>query len=85
MLPDFFARYAETRGVKVVEGSFLFSARDTRRFSTDTKAFPEEAPARGGGFLARKLRRLGRLLVMPALKESWPRTSINVTFRKPIA
>ena len=83
MLPDFFARYAETRGMSIVEGSFYLSARDTGRFSGELKAFPEEAPMRGGGFFARKLRRLARALVMPGLKESWPRTAVNVTLQKP--
>jgi len=82
LLPDFFTKYAETRGLSVVEDSLCLSARDTRKFSDDMKAFPEEAPARAGGYLARKLRRLARGLVMPGLKESWPRTSVNVTLHR---
>lgn len=83
LLPDFFSRYAETRGIGVVEGSMHLSARDTRKFSSDMKAFPEEVPAVGGGFFARKIRHFAGKLVMGGLKESWPRTSVNVTFRKP--
>ncbi len=83
LLPDFFSRYAETRGIGVVEGSMCLSARDTRKFSRDMEVFPEEVPRVGGGFFARKIRHFAGKLVAGGLKESWPRTSVNVTFRKP--
>ncbi len=82
LLPDFFTRYAATRGIEVLEGSMHLSARDTGKFSSDLTVFPEEAPIRHDGYITRKLAHFARRLVSGGLKESWPRTSINVTFRR---
>jgi len=79
--PDFFTRFAETRRLEIVEGSFLMAARDTRRFSPDTQSFPEEVPS---GRLPRPSRWLFtalRGILLPGLKQCWPRTSVNVTCR----
>jgi SAM-dependent methyltransferase len=83
LLPDFFTRYAETRRLAVVESSMFLSTRDTRKFSPDVTAFPVELPVRAGGYFARKVRHFAKLLAAPGLKECWPHTSVNVTFRKP--
>ncbi len=83
LTPDFFRRYAETRGVEVVEGSLLLAARDTRRASADLEALPEEIPGRRLSSLARILYTLLHGVIAPGLKEAWPRTSVNVTMRKP--
>lgn len=82
MLPDFFTRYAETRRIAIVDGSIYLSARDTRVFSGDLKAFPEEVPGKRLGLTARVIYRAVKDFIMPGLKESWPRTSVNVTYRK---
>jgi len=82
LLPDFFKKYAEARGLTVVGGSMLVSARDTRRSSADTRNMPEEVPARRGGRLVRLIRRAAKPLVMPGLREAWPRTSVHVTLKK---
>jgi SAM-dependent methyltransferase len=83
MLPDFFTRYAKTRGVEILARSMYLSARDTRVFSEDLKVFPEAVPSKRLGRTARVIYRAVKDFVMPGLKESWPRTSVNVTFRKP--
>lgn len=79
--PDFFIEYAKRRGLSVVEGSLKLSARDTRRFSEDLRKMPEEVP-RPGPF-SKALYAMVWGITAPGLKESWPRTSVNVTYRKP--
>lgn len=82
LLPDFFVKYAQSRGVAVVEDSMFLSVRDTRKFTSELKSFPEEIPDGAGGYFGRKLRHFAKIFAAPHLKESWPRTSANVTFRR---
>jgi SAM-dependent methyltransferase len=80
--PDFFTKYAETRKVSVVEDSLQLGVRDTREFSTDTKAFPVVIPSARIARPWRLLFSAVRGLIMPGLKDCWPRTAVHVTLQK---
>ena len=84
LTPDFFRKYGETRGLEILPESLMLAARDTRRFSQDIKNLPEEVPGRRLGVLGRLFYTAFHGFIAPGLKDSWPRTSVNVTFRKPV-
>jgi SAM-dependent methyltransferase len=78
--PDFFRLLAEARNVRVVPGTFTFSARDTGRFYDDVDVLPMITPHMHGSVLARGAARvLGTF--MSEFRECWTRLYLNLIWQ----
>jgi len=82
--PDFFREFARRGGVRIVDGTFEFSIRDTGVFVGDLTALPQVVPHLHGGLAARAARRVVGALV-PEAADCWPRTYLNLFLQRPEA
>jgi SAM-dependent methyltransferase len=82
--PDFFREFARRGGVRIVDGTFEFSIRDTGVFVGELTALPQIVPHLHGGLAARAVRRVVGALV-PEAADCWPRTYLNLFLQRPAA
>jgi SAM-dependent methyltransferase len=80
--PDFFRHWSSRNGAKILPGTFVFSARDTRRFYTNVDVLPMITPDMHGSLPARAMTR-ALALILREFRECWTRIYLNLIFQKP--
>jgi SAM-dependent methyltransferase len=80
--PDFFREFARRSGLRIVEGTFEFSVRDTGVFVGDLASLPQVVPHLHGSITARLARRVVAAVV-PEAADCWPRTYLNLILQRP--
>ncbi len=80
--PDFFREYARRSGLRIADGAFEFSIRDTGAFIGDLSELPQIVPHLHGSVVARFMRR-AVAAVVPEAADCWPRTYLNVILQQP--
>ncbi len=70
--PDFYIKFAKDNDLEILEDSFLFSVRNTRKFYKDMKNLP----------MPKKWLRKPLGLIFPELKQCWSHTYLSLVYRK---
>jgi SAM-dependent methyltransferase len=82
--PDFFREFARRSKLRIVDGTFEYSIRDSGAFVSDLSALPQVVPHLHGSVAARIARRVVAAF-FPEAADCWPRTYLNLILERPAA